>query len=769
MENQTRPRSTSPVFKSRTGRTLSRSKSLQGKLLTVQPAKKARRVDKELPKRQKPVKEPASKRSKPTKVQKPVSRKDSKKQVSLSESELELSEISDQVWDASEEEKYFRVEKSPEPISFPEHRDQGNGGVKRGKVEEKESKLEGFGDGIPGPPAMRHMKERIGRKLHEVDQQLTSYRSGSPSWKSLFETARQTTSDEGRGKQAYERRQQQSTIGIQVDEVRRPPQTSAEPVGILHPGMLDHGATNILKVSSSSQTDQASAQTVARRDMVTSGVQTERGSVDSDRAKSHAPILPPDIFLNLQMPKPDQETQVGVDMIDRSRDLNPVDDDETVIDKPFSQRGGFDKEREPGDVPPAVSRITRSSRGRQFLSVADIDNDQWLEVQSTPMTSADGVDSEKEGKRKESVDQQDELSLEKASLENQSNQSEEEEYKDRKEYVRYSEGPDKLTVEIMDSTDDPVQRFYPLPFPAASQPSARVVSTQVLNERMKEMSERIEAMDQITQNMDREFKSSRVLLSAIQSIDEVLNPSSRASSAEAMSSRGSSDSRREKPRRWGNTAPWRKGTKAPTEKQPTTVVSHSEDIEDSIDVHADLADKTEDKASEVDVKDEDEDIEEQLRSREDEQENEESLHQEEQDEDLKVASGDSEDILSKQEEEDESKPEHTQNFQPEVEASVERSNVLLSTRHDEVRREKPPLSSQLKSVTLSQDKLKEIFQVKDTTRSRDPSPDARQHLKEWMNQKRSERKAEWRGQQEELRAQEHQPFMSPTQEKRRPV
>ena len=32
-----------------------------------------------------------------------------------------------------------------------------------------------------------------------------------------------------------------------------------------------------------------------------------------------------------------------------------------------------------------------------------------------------------------------------------------------------------------------------------------------------------------------------------------------------------------------------------------------------------------------------------------------------------------------------------------------------------------------------------------------------------MNQKRSERKAEWRGRQEELRAQEYQPFLSPTQ------
>ena len=50
-----------------------------------------------------------------------------------------------------------------------------------------------------------------------------------------------------------------------------------------------------------------------------------------------------------------------------------------------------------------------------------------------------------------------------------------------------------------------------------------------------------------------------------------------------------------------------------------------------------------------------------------------------------------------------------------------------------------------------------------TSCSRDPSPDARQHLKEWMNQKRSERKAEWRGRQEELRAQEYQPFLSPTQ------
>ena len=417
MEKQTRPRSSSPVFKSKQGGKLSRNKSIQGKVITVQPVKRARRVDKEPPKRQKPAKEPASKKPKSAReqsVQKPISKKDSKQQVSLSESELELSEISDQAWDVSEEEKYFRVEKSPEPFSFREHGDQGNRGVKKDKERgEKKSKPEGFGEEIPGPPSMRHMKERIGRKLHEVDQQMSAYRSGSPSWKSLFETARQGTGDERQGTKAYERRQPQRTIGVQVDEVRRSPQD--DPVGFLHPGMLDRGATNISKVSSSSQTEQASAQPLPRRDLVTSGIQTDKGGVDSDHVTSHAPILPPDIFLNLQMPKPHQENQVGVDVIDRSRDLHPVDDDETVFDKPFSKRG-IDKGMEPGDVAPAVSKLTGVSRGRQFLSVADIDHDQWLEVQSTPMTSANGIDSEKEGKGEEIVDQQVELPSEKGKI-----------------------------------------------------------------------------------------------------------------------------------------------------------------------------------------------------------------------------------------------------------------------------------------------------------------------------------------------------------------
>ena len=61
------------------------------------------------------------------------------------------------------------------------------------------------------------------------------------------------------------------------------------------------------------------------------------------------------------------------------------------------------------------------------------------------------------------------------------------------------------------------------------------------------------------------------LLSAIQSIDEVLNPSSRASS-----SRGSGESRRGMPRRWGDNAPWRRKGKTSAERHPVTRLPQTE-------------------------------------------------------------------------------------------------------------------------------------------------------------------------------------------------
>ena len=327
--------------------------------------------------------------------QKLVSKPDLKKSVSLSESDLELSEISD----VSEEEKYFRVERSPEPIAVPDRGTKRPGTVKRRKDREEELNSGEFEEIMPGPPSMRYIKERTGRKLHEVDQQMAAYRRGSPDLRTSVDDIRKP-----------ETRRQQTTVGIQVDEGKRPSQVKS--VGFFLSGLADPIGANVLKVNSSSQTDQASARPApARRNLVTSGVQTEKESFDSDHMPSHAPVLPPDIFLNLQMPKADQETQVGVDMVEISRRHPPeaaVDYDQTVTDLPVSIRGrqlGVDAGNERGGSPPHAPKIPETIRGRQFLSVADIDHDQWLEVQNTPMTSADGVSEEKQQSgRKDSVD-----------------------------------------------------------------------------------------------------------------------------------------------------------------------------------------------------------------------------------------------------------------------------------------------------------------------------------------------------------------------------
>lgn len=388
LEKQTRPRSTSPLHKGRRGRAASRSKSSQGKVITVQPVKKTRKVEKGLQEKRREVSEPVSKKSRPNKqqtVQRAALKKEKKESVSLSESELDLSEISD-------EEQYFRVERSPEPIALTEvdhretnkdigHRVPSKG---RGHVEPSNS----FEDVLPGPPTMRHITERTGRKLHEVDQLIAAYRSGGSTFdKALHES--------GGGRQAGQgSARQQNTIGVQVSEETKPSQVKS--VGFFHSGFPDRvGLGNTFKVSSSSQTDQPTPRSPpVRRDrvLVTSGVQTEKRSVEADHVISHAPILPPDIFLNLQMPKPDQDRVLPPESV--------IDYDQSVTDPPVSIRGRQTRViigGETGGVPPVLttdvdqvsSNVPMDVRGRQFLSVADIDHDQWLEVQSAPVAAAD--------------------------------------------------------------------------------------------------------------------------------------------------------------------------------------------------------------------------------------------------------------------------------------------------------------------------------------------------------------------------------------------
>lgn len=409
LEKETRPRSTSPLYKSRRGRGTSGRKFAQREVITVQPAKKARRVERGVSEQARPEKGYQSKkprRNKPQIVQEVVSTKEKEKSVSLSESELELSEISDHVVDIyEEEEEYFRVERSPDsnafngddrrglskgdvhrPASKKGHRtDPFKNGNYKETIRERVHREPMLEDVLPGPPSMRHIKERIGRKLQEVDQQMAEYRSGSSSHGNKW---RDDSDRQSRREGALKQ-----NIGIQVGEEK-----SVNPVGFYSsnvPGVVGLGSS--YKVSSSSQTDQPPARSPPeRRDrkLVTFGVQTEKQSDDIDHVTSHAPVLPPDIILKLQMPKPDQDRILPPDSL--------IDYDQSVTDRPTSVRGrliGVDIGDETGGGPPVsstdVDQVTSSVpidvRGRQFLSVADIDHNQWLEVRSAPLTTADEV------------------------------------------------------------------------------------------------------------------------------------------------------------------------------------------------------------------------------------------------------------------------------------------------------------------------------------------------------------------------------------------
>ena len=58
-------------------------------------------------------------------------------------------------------------------------------------------------------------------------------------------------------------------------------------------------------------------------------------------------------------------------------------------------------------------------------------------------------------------------------------------------------------------------RFAHLPVPASSQTDARAISRQRLSHRLDEMTDQLNVIDQISQNMEREFQSSAVVRSIV--------------------------------------------------------------------------------------------------------------------------------------------------------------------------------------------------------------------------------------------------------------
>ena len=371
MEKQTPAQSASQLYKRQ--RAMSRNRSSHRKVIKVQPAKKAGKVDKILP-----VNEPVTKKMKPS------PKTGIKNSVTLSESELELSDIIDHVARISDEEEYYQP--SPEPLTIQggDHR------VPRRDVEareqlrtsdnrEREATSKLFDDILPGPPSMEHIKERIGRKLRDVDEQMAGNRYGS----NVLHNERLVNES----RTAVEQRtalRQQKTVGVQVNEV------GTEPLGtksaqVSLPNFSDRQERgDTFKVCSSSQTDQLKSRSPPmkrERILVTSGVQTERTSPNFDQVVSHAPALPPDIFLNLQMPLPEVDRDLPPESGFVHGASTAVPGRQIEADVVVATHSHID------DVDRGSDSFPLDIHKRQFLSVVDMDSEQWLKVQNTPMAA----------------------------------------------------------------------------------------------------------------------------------------------------------------------------------------------------------------------------------------------------------------------------------------------------------------------------------------------------------------------------------------------
>lgn len=377
MEKQNPAQAASQLCKQQ--RAASRNSSSHGKVIKVQRAKKAGKVDEILP-----ATEPVTKKMKPS------PRTEIKDTVTLSESELELSDIIDHVARISDEEEYYQP--SPEPLAVQggDHRDPRKDAEAREQLKtndniEREGISKLFDDIMPGPPSMGHIKVRTEQKLREVDAQMAGYGNGS-------------NIPDNESRAAVERRTalpQQKTVGVQVNEVETET-LRTKPVRVSLPNFADHqDQRDTFKVCSSSQTDQPKSPSPPmkrERVLVTSGVQTERSSPDFDHVVSHAPALPPDIFLNLQMPQPELDRDLPPESGFDYGSSTSVPGRQNEADVVVATHSHID------DVDRASDSFPLDIQRRQFLSVADMDAEQWLKVQNTPMaTPEERTSTEKTG------------------------------------------------------------------------------------------------------------------------------------------------------------------------------------------------------------------------------------------------------------------------------------------------------------------------------------------------------------------------------------
>ena len=331
----------------------------ESKVIVVQPTKKRRKYDDQG--RSKPLKKsPAITENRKTET----SEKTESRKAVLSpsdESELELSDISEDFELSDEEEKYFRVEKSPEPVRLLELEEQDLKEYRRAisslSDENAEDKSLGSEAKVKRPPrhhtarvttqssAPRKLGESIRRKLGETDFEV------KPVKPVRHEQKTPTTRDKSVG------------VHFQDELPSRPRNVDRKTVGT-----QAERAEKFQESETRKPVQRDVAVAAVSVTTTTRGAQTEQLPPTTEHLpQTHAPVLPPDIFLNLKFPK-----------LDTSNPEAEIDT-QTALDGPSS----LDNEVRSAVAP-----------RRQFLSVADMDTNQWSEIQMTPNVEIESKFSE---------------------------------------------------------------------------------------------------------------------------------------------------------------------------------------------------------------------------------------------------------------------------------------------------------------------------------------------------------------------------------------
>ncbi|XP_048582727.1 uncharacterized protein LOC5517350 isoform X2 [Nematostella vectensis] len=699
------------------------------------------------------------------------------------ESDLELSEISEDFNMSTEEQMYFH----PRTVPRVSNRE-----VERYCRELEERVKEQFNKDLEvrmKEQVDREVKERIRRQMEKELQEKESQRvSDQVKQEAKNAKTTQTTQNLGQrvGAKLRERAEVLPTEGP-LERGTHPMFTKDESVKRSQVGtQVKEEELYTPTVPTYAQVGIQVAEDELHIPKITRRKETSAAQTDTETSR-RAPMLPPDIFLGLRYSKEE------------------LDDQGVQVEIPSAPR--LSAAEEP-------SRMTKTDQSRRFLSVADIDGEEWENIRAGPEASSeqqhpaveDGLDESK-GLEEESVHgvSSDEITIKGSDAETAvdtlqtpiatprsarppSDSPRPARPQPEPRHLRSPPEPkprhrdsshDPVTVQVMESiqSHDPVtvqvmeSIQHPLPKPRFHLPVSlkhtddpRGVSKQLIASRLSEMTEQLDAIERITQNMDREFQSSNVLLRAIENIGDVMSPSRHQvavrHSPRLSDRRGRSGSTTKPARIQRDITPWRRETtgllrasdlKQHAVDQSTVDNSETERKNDtSLEIQdtTDQPDAAQNEGSENKggvTREKDTRTENRTPDRtSDEEESDGTILDDTSDSDHKSS------VISRGSASSRKLSRHSQ----------ESGNEHVSqTKKTE---QQGPFDDPLSSIKLTPKALKEIFadDSKATTKGNVRSPEKRKEIREWMARKRTQQHAQWQGKVEELRSQEHKPFVT---------